>query len=293
VLAETLRGGARRFQADQASFVVTRVRPGVLLVQAEGPDRGQFRDVVLAELSAELERFAVDVELFVDAHRVDMVAVEARGIWTAWLERHRDRVRRVHMLTATPHVQLVASIAGHYSRTKLITYQDAAAFGEALAGARGAFPAPPSADMPERANVRRDQRSGGVELDDGECRYDIRWATWRALLLVVSGEDRGTLASAVFDEIRAGRRPGERFDLFIDLRAATMPPPRVSSLWTEWFSAHRDNLQSVWILSTRRAVSVTADIAGWRSRTGGLVRVVEDPAVFAEAIARLAPQLSP
>lgn len=286
MLAETLTGGARRFIADGASFVVSRVRPGVLLVVAAGPDRGQFGEHVVAELSAELQRFPPDIELFIDARRVDLVALDARGIWTAWLERHRDRVRRVHMLVPTPHVHLVASIAGHYSRTKLVTHREAAAFEAALDASRGTWPTTPPTE--ERAHVGREQTGGALVLADGTCRYAFRWAA-HALLLVISGDDRGTLASAVFDEIRAGRR--ERLDLFIDLRDAAMPRPPVSALWSAWFSAHRERLSSVWILSTSKAVSVTAGIAGWRSQTGSLVRVLTDTAAFSDAIARVAPTL--
>lgn len=287
MLAERLTSGARRFIADQASFVVSRVRPGVILVVATGTDRGQFGDHVVEELSAELERFPVDVELYVDARRVDRVSMDARAVWTAWLERNRDRVRRVHMLTATPHIQLVAAIAGHYSRTKLASLHDPAAFDTALHAASGAWPIPRAE---ERATVRREQTPAALVIDDGACRHAFRWSA-HALLLVVSGEDRGTLASDVFDEIRRGHRDGARLELFVDLRGAVMPSPSVSGLWSAWFAAHREELSAVWILSTSKAVSVTADIAGWRSNTGGLVRVVTDPAAFSDAIARVAPRL--
>ena len=288
MLAERLTSGARRFIADQASFVVGRVRPGVLLVVAAGTDRGQFGDRVVEELSAELERFPGDLELFVDARRVDRVALDARAVWTAWLERNRNRVRRVHMLTATPHIQLVGEIAGHYSRTKLASLHDPAAFDSALEAARESWPRPRADE--ERATVRREQTRATLVLDDGSCRHAFRWSA-HALLLVVSGEDRGTLASDVFDEIRRGRREGARLDLFVDLRDAVVPSPSVSGLWSAWFAGHREELSSVWILSTSKAVSVTADIAGWRSQTGGLVRVVTDPAAFSDAIARVAPGL--
>lgn len=290
MLAETLTSGARRLRADEASFVVSRVRPGVVLVVAAGSDRGQFGDRVVAELSAELERFSGELELFVDARRVDRVAMDARAVWTAWLERNRDRVPRIHMLTATPHVQLLAEVAGHYSRTKLVAHDDPAAFEAALDRARGSWRLPRE-DAPS-ATVRRERTRSTVAIDDGACRQVLRWSE-NTLLLVISGEDRGTLASDVFDEIRSGRRGGTRLDLFIDLRDAAMPTPEVSDLWSAWFAANRTTLASVTILSTTKAVSLTADIAGWRSRTGGLVRVVSDPVAFADTLRRAAPALSP
>lgn len=132
---ETLLGGAVWLRAGNASFVVSRLRPGVLLVKAAGRDDGQFGSLVVNELAAELSRFPPELEIFVDARAVVHVASSAASTWTHWFERHRDRLRRIQMLTPSRQMQVTAAVAGHHSRTKLVVHTQVENFESACARA--------------------------------------------------------------------------------------------------------------------------------------------------------------
>lgn len=280
---ETLSDGARRFAAGRAAFVVRRLEPGAVGVVASGIDRDEVGALVVRELSAELQRFPTQLELYVDAREVEQVSLEARATWTTWLRRNRSRLRRVHMLTSHPSVELGAAIAGHDARAKLVTYRDPRAFEDALRSR--------AAELGQAeltiAGVQERPIEGGVSLDDGACGYEVTAPKPGTVLVRVRGNDRGVLLSHAWDATLGRFVPGRRPRLFFDLRQADMPLPRVSRLWSDWFSANRARLDSVLILATARAVSVTAGIATWRSRTGGLIRLTSNPQAFEAAMSAL------
>lgn len=285
VQREILEGGALRLSADDAAFVIRRVRPGLLWIFAAGRDRGQFETAVTDELTAEFERFPLETSLFIHALQIESVALPSRDLWTTWLHAHRVRLRHLHMLVRTPAMQLVADVAGHYARVALSTYSDSAEFLLALRNAtvdgRSEDPATHTGveDFPA-ATIARRTSPNGVTLDDGRCRYELRTLARDVVLMAIEGADHGTLASLVFDELHALRSGVRRLRLFVDLRAATIPSPRVARLWSTWFQAHRPTLERVVILSTHNPVSVTAGIVGWRSQTGDLIRQMSDASIF-------------
>lgn len=292
MLREVLTTGAIRLRTDddRASFVFTRIRPGVLWVVATGWDSGEFGEATVAELSAELTRFPPDLELFVDATRVVHVSNTARAAWTQWFEDQRDKLRRVHVLTASKYMHLAVSMSRHESRTSIEVHADAAAFAAAMRSAAPAWTA--GADQVLAAGavpIERVDEPGLVILDDGACSFTFRRAARDVLLLQLGGTDRGILASEVFDQLARVRAEAGRLHLFMDLRAAQMPAIVVSDLWTRWFSANRAGLASVVLLAPTLPIYVTASIAHVRSQTGAIMRVVEDVQRFEAAIRRVAP----
>lgn len=293
MLREVLTTGAIRLRTDddRASFVFTRLRPGVLWVIATGWDSGEFGEATVAELSAELTRFPPDLELFVDATRVVHVSNTARAAWTQWFEDQRDRLRRVHVLTASKYMHLAVSMSRHESRTSIEIHADAAAFAAAM---RSAAPAS-QADLDQALAAaavpvtRREDEPGVLVLDDGACSFTFRRAARDVLLLELGGIDRGILISEVFNELARVLAEAGRLHLFFDLRAAQLPATVVSDLWTQWLSANRASLASIVLLAPTLPIYVTASIAHLRSQTGALMRVVEDAQRFESAIRRVAP----
>jgi hypothetical protein len=295
MLREVLANGAIRLRTARAAFVFLRLQPGVLLFVASGRDRGEFGGAAVAELSAELERFPLALELFVDATRVLHVSNVARTRWTQWFEARRDRLRRAHVLTASKFLHLSISMTGLESRASIELYDSPEAFAAAM---RSAAPgaAPGSNDELEHALTaaavpvtRRAADARTVILDDGACAFAVHRPAPGVALLTLRGADRGALASEVFDELARARARADRLHLFIDLRAARMPGAHVSDLWAQWLGANRPRLASVVLLAPSLPIYVTASIAQWRSRAGAIMRVIEEPERFEAAILRLAP----
>lgn len=294
MLREVLANGAIRLRTKQAAFVFTRLQPGVLWVVATGRDRGEFGDATVAELSAELERFPIELELFVDAWRVLHVSNEARTSWTQWFEARRDRLRRAHVLAASRFVHLSVSMTGLESRASIEVHDSPDAFATALHSAAPAA-APGAMDIEHALTAaaapvtRRAVDARTVILEDGACAFTLHRPAPGAVLFTLRGADRGTLASEVFDELARARAEAGRLHLFIDLRDARMPAAQVSDLWAQWLGANRARLAAVVLLAPSLPIYVTASIAQWRSRAGAIMRVVEEPERFEAAIRRLAP----
>jgi dihydroxyacetone kinase DhaKLM complex PTS-EIIA-like component DhaM len=218
------------------------------------------------------------------------VSNTARAVWTQWFEDQRDRLRRVHVLTASRYMHLAVSMSRHESRTSIEVHADAAAFAAAMRSAAPAWKADADQALAARAvPIRRVDGPGLVILDDGACSYTFRRPARDVLLLALAGVDRGVLASEAFDETARARDEAGRLHVFVDLRAAQMPALLVSDLWSQWFAASRAALASVVVLAPASPVYVTASIAHLRSQTGALMRVVEDAARFEAALRRVAP----
>lgn len=293
MLREVLANGATRLRTERASFVFTRLRPGVMWVVSTGWDDGEFGDAGVSELSAELARFPIALELFVDAARVLHVSNVARTAWTQWFEARRDQLRRVHVLTSSKFMHLSVSMSGLDSRTSIELYESPDAFAAAM---HSAAPGPVMAGQIEQtlaaAAVPITRRMDGartVILEDGACSYSLHRPARAAVLLTLRGADRGVLASEVFDELARARTEAGRLHLFIDLRATQMPAVVVSDLWAQWLGTNRAALASVVVLAPTLPLYVTASIAQWRSQAGAIMRVVEEPQRFEAAICRVAP----
>lgn len=292
MLREVLTSGAIRLRTDddRACFVFTRLRPGVLWVIATGWDSGAFGDATVAELTAEITRFPPDLELFVDATRVVHVSNTARASWTQWFEDQRDRLRRVHVLTASRYMHLAVSMSRHESGTSIEIHADAAAFAAAMRSAAPAWKADADQVLAAAAvPIRRVIEPGVVIFDDGACSSTFRRVARDVLLVEIRGMDRGILASEVFDQTARVRDEAGRLHLFVDLSAAQMPAAVVRDLWTQWFAANRAALASVVVLAPASPIYLTASIAHLRSQTGALMRVVEDAERFEAALRRVSP----
>lgn len=286
---EILRDGSLRLVADDTAFVIRRLRPGILLVLASGRDQGQLGTAVATELSAELERFPIKTELFIQALEVDSVHPTARGVWTSWMTERRHQLRGIQILTQTPHMELIVNIAGHHSRVPLRTYTEPNRFLTALREATANLCLPDPRESLRRtgaAEVRTERSALSSTMSDGDCTYEFRSFSSSVLLVSVVGDDAGILASAVFDELRARQGRFQPLHLFVNLCQAQQPPVALSDLWAEWFAANRQRLASVTILSTDRRVSLMTHVAAWRSRTGGLISHLSNPEAFSESLAR-------
>ena len=292
MLREVLANGAIRLRTARASFVFTRLRPGVLWIVSTGWDDGGFGDATVTELSAELARFPIALELFVDASRVQHVSNVARTRWTQWFEAQRHQLRRVHVLTASRFLHLSVSMTGLESRAAIEVYESPRAFAAAM---RSAAPGPladlvSGAPVPAAVPVTRNADDPTtLVLADGACAFSLHRPAREAILLTLRGTDRGVLASAVFDELARARVEASRLHLFIDLRAARMPAAHVSDLWAQWLGVNRAGLASVVLLAPSLPLYVTASIAQWRSQAGAIMRVLEQPQRFDAAIRRVAP----
>lgn len=133
---ETLADGSVRLTGPSCGFLYRRLRPGLLLVNITGDDKGELGTAAIDEISAEIGRFG-PLELFVDTAGASGVDTRVSELWTAWFRDNQPRLKRVSILATSRFVHLAVSIAKHFSRTGdlIRIYDDAAAFEQAIARA--------------------------------------------------------------------------------------------------------------------------------------------------------------
>ncbi|HEY0711047.1 MAG TPA: hypothetical protein VGF45_00115 [Polyangia bacterium] len=130
---DELRLGDRK-----ASMVLSRLAPAIVLVSATGHDKGQFGDAPFVWLEREMGRHGV-IEVFVDMREMFNATLTVADGWSAWIKRHRGRLRRMSLLVSSKYVQVTVEVAKLFSRTGdlMRVYTDAPAFSDAVSQAIG------------------------------------------------------------------------------------------------------------------------------------------------------------
>lgn len=133
---------------------------------------------------------------------------------------------------------------------------------------------------------------GAVRLEAARCSFTFRLVAPRLLRVDIRGRDRGQFGPAVFEEIRF-HLGGEPLELFVDASEAEGPTTQVSDAWTRFLNREAPHLKRVSILAVSNFVHLAVSVAKLFSRTGELVQVYSDPALFRAALATSAPPGTP
>jgi hypothetical protein len=119
-----------------------------------------------------------------------------------------------------------------------------------------------------------------VRLSSGDCTFTYERIRPGALLVTITGFDKGQFGTAALDEIHAAvTREGE-LELFIDGYEVKGTTVAVSDDWTRFFSSNRTGLTRVHVLVGSKVVQLTVAIAQHLSRTGNLIQIYSDPETF-------------
>jgi hypothetical protein len=129
---------------------------------------------------------------------------------------------------------------------------------------------------------------GELRLSAGGCTFAFRRLRPAALLVTISGNDKGQFGTATLDEIRLEILRGKPLELFVDARDATGVAVSVSEDWTRFFTQNRESLSRVSVLVGSRIMNLTIAIAQHLSRTGNLIQIYSDPATFDARVAAAA-----
>lgn len=140
VTRQVLDDGGVRLSGPKTWFVFYRLRPGVILVSAGGPDRDELGWAPMDELREDLTRFA-PIELFIDGADVSGVSPAASEKWTEWLGTNRTSIKSCSILVRSKFMHVTVQVAKLFSRTgeMIRVYLDPAAFEEAIARAAPGF----------------------------------------------------------------------------------------------------------------------------------------------------------
>ena len=137
---EQLEENVVRIEGERCAFTYRRLRPGVVLIQITGHDKGELGFASVDELREDISRFA-PIELFFDTVDVLGATVNVSEMWTEWFSAHRSALKSVSILVRSRYVHLTIEVAKLFSRTgELIRiYLDPERFEEAIARAAPGF----------------------------------------------------------------------------------------------------------------------------------------------------------
>ena len=134
-----------------------------------------------------------------------------------------------------------------------------------------------------------DERSWQLAGDG--ARFDYQRLSPGALLITISGNDRGQFGLMTLDEIRLEILRQGRLELLVDASAATNVSVEVSRQWTDFFAGSRSQLKRVSVLTGSKLVNLTVGIVQHLSHTGDLIQIYTDRDLFHTAMARASAEL--
>jgi hypothetical protein len=129
---------------------------------------------------------------------------------------------------------------------------------------------------------------GRVSMTAGRGEFMFQRLRPGALLVTISGEDKGQFGTASLDEIRMEIMRYGPLELLIDAEQALLVTTEVSNEWTRFFSTSRTQLKRVSVLTGSKLMTLTVAISQHLSQTGNLIQIYSDRAVFDEAVAKAA-----
>lgn len=116
IVREIFSDGRVVISDARCKFILRCLCPGVLEVQIQGDDDGQFGTAIVDEVAMVLLREG-SLELFVDASEAMLRSINVSGAWKRFFELNRKNLRRVTVLASSKPVALTMGIARHLSHT--------------------------------------------------------------------------------------------------------------------------------------------------------------------------------
>ena len=124
-----------KFEAIHCTIVIRRSAPDVVVVTISGRDVGELGNAPFQALQKDITKAPID--LFIDARATTGASTDVSHEWAQWLQRHRARLRTIHMLTGSRFIQLTADFVRRFAQLgdvmRIYTAPDA--FEEALVAA--------------------------------------------------------------------------------------------------------------------------------------------------------------
>jgi hypothetical protein len=139
--------------------------------------------------------------------------------------------------------------------------------------------------MSQREFKREILSDGSVRISSGDSAFEFTRPKAGVLVVAITGYDKGQCGTAPLEEIDSVLRLVGSLQLFVDARSAVGATVRVSEDWTKFISRRKDELGRVHVLAGSKMVELTVAIARHLSRTGNLIQIYSDPAIFEEQLA--------
>jgi hypothetical protein len=104
-----------QYEGAHCKLAITKPSARVIVLRISGNDVGEFGEAPMQALSEWLDGMA-SVEIFIDARAVRGASIDVSGEWAKWLEKNRDRLSAVTMLTGSRFVQITAEFVRSFAK---------------------------------------------------------------------------------------------------------------------------------------------------------------------------------
>lgn len=287
---ETLSGGDRRIKANRCGFLFSRLEPGVFYTAIIGSDTGEVKHSPLDEISAEYLRFQKPLTWFIDAEKTTNVAAEVFQIWTAWFSRNHHMFDKIHVLAPNKAVHLTVSISQHISRTSVVMqiYKDRKPFDAAMARqTRRPLPKTDWLSAQPVHIIERQQQDGTMLISCETSAFSLRRLNGHVIFSTASGREDGSLGNIPFDLMQSLLASSvRRSSWFLDASRVTRVTANVMDSWVAWIQAHKDELQSVVLLTQPGRLPVGIELAKERRQAHPLIITCQSLQEFEERLER-------
>lgn len=135
-------------------------------------------------------------------------------------------------------------------------------------------------------NKRETLPDGSWRLSSDSSAFTYHRLTPGALLTVIQGYDKGDLGMEPLDELTNELKRFGALRLFVDTSETTGVVTSVREAWTTWFQANQAQLPAVWIFVHSRFIEQVVSVAKFFSRTGDLMKITADRALFDREVER-------
>ena len=283
MIDRTVRGETVYITGTTCEIQITTLSRGKIFLKLQGNDCGELGRIPFEDLNHKLDP-RNKTEIFIDTSAATGVSTSVTDQWEKWFATNRSKLLMVHLYAPSKFFSIAAGIIKELSGSGDIfrIYSDAELFQKAL-GSQIAIPI----------------KSAGTfqQIPKEDPKFEGAFAQFRfvrlrpgVLFIKISGHDIGErvdeVLTALSEEIKAFPGP---LELFIDASETRGVSAPVSDRWTKWIAENSSKLLSIDVLSGSRLVTLVILAAKIFSRTGDLMKVMDQKSEFLTRMEAAAP----
>lgn len=127
---------AARFEGTSGAMAIHSPAPGVVVLEIEGHDVGEFGSGPIRRVEGYLSNRR-PIHLYIDARRTKGVSIGVSSEWALWLLKNRTKFGHIRMLPGSRFIEVTADFVRRFAGLESLMriYSDEADFDEALASA--------------------------------------------------------------------------------------------------------------------------------------------------------------
>jgi hypothetical protein len=109
-----LKDGEILYDGIHCNLLIQQFPNGVVVLRISGTDIGEFGEAPMKALNDWVVGPS-PIDFFIDARDVRGASIEVSGEWAGWLNKHKDALSSVTMLTGSRFIQITAEFVRRFA----------------------------------------------------------------------------------------------------------------------------------------------------------------------------------